>query len=109
MISAFAWVRKGVAKEIPDTYELNEEEYQRINELAGDRFRMDNIDEDGDTDMITDEKPSKKKNKSDSKEKVEIDPELAIYKLEDYDDSSEEDVQDDEGTSKNKGEHRYMT
>jgi periodic tryptophan protein 1 len=34
MISALYWVRKGVATETPEKYELDDEEYDRINRIA---------------------------------------------------------------------------
>lgn len=33
MISAIYWVRKGVAAEIPEKYDLDDKEYDRINQL----------------------------------------------------------------------------
>ncbi|KAI8055815.1 WD40-repeat-containing domain protein [Syncephalis plumigaleata] len=106
MFSSLAWVRKGAAREVPDKYELTEEEFQRVSQLAGDRLRMPNMDdgesktngvEEADMDMDTEEttqKQTKKSKKTNGESIAVTDPELAEYDLDNYDNSASDD--DDE-------------
>lgn len=38
MISAIQWIRKGAAAQHPKKYDLNDEEYARISQLAADQL-----------------------------------------------------------------------
>jgi periodic tryptophan protein 1 len=80
MISSLYWVRKGVATEIPEKYELDDKEYDRINRLA--TIQLEEAEEDL-------EKNQKTKMIDDS----EIDPELAEYNLDQYDEEEDNEEQ----------------
>ncbi|RKP07218.1 WD40-repeat-containing domain protein [Thamnocephalis sphaerospora] len=96
MISALAWVRKGAAKELPDKYELTEEEFQRVSEMANERIRAP--DEGVDAEMAIDDEAGTAKNGNAAAPEAAIDPELAEYDLEHYDDPApgEEEEEEDE-------------
>ncbi|KAJ1965065.1 rRNA-processing protein [Dipsacomyces acuminosporus] len=74
MISALAWVRKGVAAENPTTYEMTEEEYKRIQGIAAEEI------EDAKREL---------KEKSKLDEEILNDPALKDFDLEHYDDEDE--------------------
>ncbi|RKP24971.1 WD40-repeat-containing domain protein, partial [Syncephalis pseudoplumigaleata] len=84
MISSLAWVRKGAAREVPAKYELTEEEFERISQLAGDRLQ----DAAMDMDVEEGQKPAKKSKATNGTSIAETDPELAEYDLDNYDDSA---------------------
>ncbi|KAJ2661490.1 rRNA-processing protein [Coemansia sp. RSA 1200] len=91
MISAFAWVRKGVAAERPTTYEMTEDEYARLQSVAKEEISL-----------------AKKEIKAKAKIDEEIlnDPALKEFDLEHYDtDEGEEDEEnEDEDENGQKGE-----
>jgi hypothetical protein len=68
MISAVSWVPQGSAKATPERYELDEEEYQRICEMAQEQI------DDAKADMEDAQNAS-----------VDADPELAEYDMANYD------------------------
>ncbi|RIA96897.1 WD40-repeat-containing domain protein [Glomus cerebriforme] len=80
MISAIYWIRKGVAVEIPEKYELDDKEYDRINQLAAIQL------EEPEEKLEKDQNP---KMSDDS----EFDPELSKYNLNQYDDDDEDNGQ----------------
>ncbi|KAI9598776.1 WD40-repeat-containing domain protein [Syncephalis fuscata] len=104
MISSLAWIRKGVAREVPDKYELTEEEFQRVSQLAGDRLRMPDLDgneaamamaEDTEMDVETEAKQKPTKTKQPNGTSIAVtDPELAEYDLDNYDDPASDDDED---------------
>lgn len=80
MITAAQWVPRGFAAPFPQKYTLDEEEYERIAELA--KLQLDDAEEDlkeaqeqeGDDDAMEDEAPAKgKKKNSKSKTKYVLD------------------------------------
>lgn len=98
MISALAWIRKGMAKEVPEKFEITEERYAQIMEeataeLADAREGLEAAKEA--------KKKRGKKEKSKSKAEAEpatgmdIEDEMAKFHLSDYDD--EEDLTVDPG------------
>jgi periodic tryptophan protein 1 len=110
MFSSLAWVRKGAARELPDKYELTEEEFQRVSQLAGDRLRMPNMDggefkasgeEDTDMEMDVEKTQTKTKSNKINGESIAVpDPELAEYDLDNYDDSASDNDDDGEGNGR---------
>ncbi|KAJ2524475.1 hypothetical protein GGI11_000801, partial [Coemansia sp. RSA 2049] len=80
MISAFAWVRKGVAAERPATYEMTEDEYARLQSVAKEEISL-----------------AKKEIRAKAKIDEEIlnDPALKDFDLEHYD-TDEDDEEDEE-------------
>ncbi|CAG8443943.1 10865_t:CDS:10 [Ambispora leptoticha] len=81
MISSLHWVRKGVAAEQPEKYELTEQEYERINVLTAGELK----------EAREELKEIKEEQMNDVKK--EEDPELAEYNLENYDDDDEEKIE----------------
>ncbi len=75
MISSLMWLRKGVAKENPEKYELSEEEYKKFSETA--QFE---IEESKKAMAALGEEPEHREEME-----VDNDPELAKYNLQDYD------------------------
>ncbi|KAJ2786475.1 rRNA-processing protein [Coemansia interrupta] len=74
MISAVAWIRKGVAAEKPTKYEMTEEEYARLQAVA-------------DAEIGSAKRELKKKSKLDAS--ILEDPALKDFNLEDYSSASE--------------------
>lgn len=107
MISSSAWVPRGFASEFPEQYELNDEEMDRINEMAklkltdaqeglanarkeeGQDDGFEDVDEDAE-DIEVDTKTSEPKSTG-LKNQIEIDDDLAAYDLENYDDEADSD------------------
>ncbi|KAJ1985882.1 rRNA-processing protein [Dimargaris cristalligena] len=85
MISALAWIQKGVAKPKPLRYEMNESEYERIQSLVNDELEAAKQD--------AAEAKQKAKTIAAAAPKAqtieELEPELAKYNLDDYDDTPE--------------------
>ncbi|KAF2754223.1 WD40 repeat-like protein [Pseudovirgaria hyperparasitica] len=105
MITATTWVPRGHAAPFPNKYEFDEEEYNRIAEMA--KLQLDDAKEDlaeaeeqnleaSEEQMDTEEKPkSKKKSKGDksngaSEKDEDLDDDLKEYDLEHYDDDEED-------------------
>ncbi|EGG09780.1 uncharacterized protein MELLADRAFT_34179 [Melampsora larici-populina 98AG31] len=98
LISSTIWIRKGVAAQFPRRYDLNEQEMERVTQMAGDRleqvkqelaqaqFEEEKVDIDemigGESD---DEDNKKEEDVSDDKKVEKITDELAEYDLETYD------------------------
>ncbi|KAJ1822842.1 rRNA-processing protein [Coemansia sp. RSA 2598] len=80
MISALAWVRKGAAAEKPTKYEMTEEEYARLQQVADEEIKEA-------------KREIKKKSKIDAS--ILNDPALKDFNLEDYDDSEPGSSDDD--------------
>ncbi|KAJ2858299.1 rRNA-processing protein [Coemansia erecta] len=81
MISALAWVRKGAAAEKPTKYEMTEDEYARLQQVA-------------DEEIEEAKREIKKKSKIDAS--ILNDPALKDFNLEDYDDSEPGSDSDDQ-------------
>ena len=79
MISAISWIRKGVAKEIPDKFELTPEDYERIANQVGSQVQN----------AKSQLKENQDKNQTDALD--EMIPELEQYNLQDYDQESSDD------------------
>lgn len=84
MISATAWVPRGVASEFPIKYELDDEEMERINQLA--KLNLDDARADLEEANVE---------SNNLKEEIDIDDDLKEFDMEHYDD-------DDENDNKNK-------
>ncbi|CAG8675848.1 14219_t:CDS:2 [Acaulospora morrowiae] len=76
MISTLLWIRKGVAAELPEKYELDDKEYERISE-----FSALQLEEKSDSTIKNETKMET--------EGGDSDPELAEYNLDQYDDDKE--------------------
>ncbi|KAL1920972.1 uncharacterized protein VTP21DRAFT_11607 [Calcarisporiella thermophila] len=83
MISALCWVRKGVAQQQPDKYELDEKEYERIKKLA--KEHLEDAEQDLEEAQAEAKDKEAKPSNKESKDSNE-DSELSIYNLDDYDD-----------------------
>ncbi|KAJ1920320.1 rRNA-processing protein [Mycoemilia scoparia] len=90
MISALCWVRRGVAKEYPQKYEMTEEEFNRINNIVSNELEEAKAD-------LDESKSEQKENKKYSH--LASDPELAGLNMENYDDTDEE-SEDEDGEQK---------
>ncbi|KAG9292039.1 hypothetical protein G9A89_017939 [Geosiphon pyriformis] len=75
MISSLCWVRKGVAAELPEKYELTEQEFERIDKLTAGELKEA-------------QEELKEVKEEQMKDAQTIDPELAEYKLDEYDDEA---------------------
>ncbi|KAJ1942292.1 rRNA-processing protein, partial [Linderina macrospora] len=84
MISALAWVRKGAAAERPAAYEMTEDEYKRIQQIAATE--------------ISDAKQELKE-KAQLDDAILNDPALKDFDLEHYDSDPSEDANDDQEES----------
>ncbi|KAI5955129.1 PWP1 [Candida jiufengensis] len=73
MISSSTWVPRGYASEFPEKYELNDEEMERINQMAN--LELNDAKED----------LEEAKKTSKLKDQIEIDDDLKEYDLENYD------------------------
>ncbi|KAH8602586.1 WD40-repeat-containing domain protein [Bisporella sp. PMI_857] len=101
MITATAWVPRGFAAPFPTKYTFDEEEFQRIAELA--KLQLDDANEDledarneeekldGDGTMVEDDGSDDDTAVKLSKSNGEIDDDLKEYDLEHYDDDVEKD------------------
>lgn len=86
MISALSWIRKGVAQEIPDKYELSEQEYESIASKIGIQLSAS---------KASLEKSKKKKTTQDLEALI---PELQEYNLQDYDEDDDEEEESNSST-----------
>ncbi|ODQ81442.1 hypothetical protein BABINDRAFT_159734 [Babjeviella inositovora NRRL Y-12698] len=76
MISSSTWVPRGFASEFPEKYEMNDEEIERISELA--KLQLE--------DARTDLQEAQEGEQKEFKDQIEIDDDLKEYNLEHYDD-----------------------
>ncbi|CAD6445879.1 7df222fe-7d67-4c26-9eda-317dd8f94355 [Sclerotinia trifoliorum] len=107
MITATAWVPRGFAAPFPTKYNFDEEEFQRIADLA--KLQLDDANEDlkeaqntaeigADPDPMVDDEGSDDEAVSKGvKSKAEEDDDLKEYDLDHYDDDVEEDKEGGEG------------
>lgn len=107
MITATAWVPRGFAAPFPTKYNFDEEEFQRIADLA--KLQLDDANEDleeaqntaengADPDAMVDDEGSDDEAVSKGvKSKAEEDDDLKEYDLDHYDDDVEEDKEGGEG------------
>ncbi|KAJ8059149.1 hypothetical protein OCU04_012124 [Sclerotinia nivalis] len=107
MITATAWVPRGFAAPFPTKYNFDEEEFQRIADLA--KLQLDDANEDleeaqntaengADPDAMVDDEGSDDEAVSKGvKSKTEEDDDLKEYDLDHYDDDVEEDKEGGEG------------
>lgn len=90
MISATTWVPKGFASEFPEKYELDDEEMERINQLAKlnlDDARADlETAEEKDTETLESETNVKQMSSEKLKDEFAMDDDLKQFDLEHYDD-----------------------
>ncbi|GMM37937.1 rRNA-processing protein [Saccharomycopsis crataegensis] len=95
MISANCWVPRGFASEFPEKYELDDEEIERINQMAQLQLEDAQQDlEDATEENADSDAPSKAAEASKAlKSQVDIDDDLKEYDFEHYDD----DEKDEEG------------
>ena len=84
MISATSWVPRGFASEFPEKYELDDEEMERINQLA--QLNLNNAK--ADLEEADDEERVSSNN---LKDHLDVDDDLKDFDLEDY--NAEEDVE----------------
>ncbi|KAF9421507.1 hypothetical protein BGZ76_003964 [Entomortierella beljakovae] len=84
MISALHWVRRGASQAKPDKYDLDENEFKRINEFAARQLA------DAKEDLEEAQKAEKNANGMDVVTIKESNPELAEYNLDDYDEEQPE-------------------
>ncbi|KAG7195290.1 uncharacterized protein KQ657_003816 [Scheffersomyces spartinae] len=93
MISSSTWVPRGYASEFPEKYELNDEEMERIEEMA--RLQLQDGGEEVEDEDEEDENEHVKASAV-GKDEIEVDDDLKEYDLENYDaeekDSEGEDV-----------------
>ncbi|KAK4128351.1 WD40 repeat-like protein [Parathielavia appendiculata] len=97
MITTTAWVPRGFAAPFPTKYNFDEEEFERIANLA--KLQLDDAKEDLEEAQEKEAKPGKKEDsaaKDDDASDIEIDDDLKEYDLEHYDD---DDDQQGEGQS----------
>ncbi|KAK4250490.1 WD40-repeat-containing domain protein [Corynascus novoguineensis] len=98
MITSTAWVPRGFAAPFPTKYQFDEEEFERIANLA--KLQLDDAKEDLEEAQENEEKQAKSLKEEDKKENkpsgddggasdIEIDDDLKEYDLEHYDDDDE--------------------
>lgn len=101
MLSATSWVPRGFASEFPEKYELNDEEMERINQLAQlnlDDARADleeagveaEAEAEGEEEEEEEEEKPAKANTSAFKDQLEVDDDLKEFDLEHYDDPEDD-------------------
>ncbi|EDO17055.1 hypothetical protein Kpol_530p25 [Vanderwaltozyma polyspora DSM 70294] len=87
MISATCWVPRGFASEFPEKYELDDEEMERINQLA--KLNIDDakadIDEEQAGEEADEDIATEDVNTNGLKDQIDIDDDLKEYDLENYD------------------------
>ncbi|CCH60297.1 hypothetical protein TBLA_0C05010 [Henningerozyma blattae CBS 6284] len=91
MISATAWVPRGIASEFPVKYELDDEEMERINQLAQlnlDDARADltEAQEEEEAENSNDNTDGNKLSDSVLKDQIDVDDDLKEFDMEHYDD-----------------------
>ena len=83
MISATAWVPRGLASEFPQQYELDDEEMKRIEAMS----KLNLEEAQADLEYAEEEEAEEKQIDSDNlKDQVDIDGDLKEYDFEHYDD-----------------------
>ncbi|KAL2138983.1 hypothetical protein VTI28DRAFT_5925 [Corynascus sepedonium] len=98
MITSTAWVPRGFAAPFPTKYQFDEEEFERIANLA--KLQLDDAKEDLEEAQENEEKQARSSKEEDKKENkpsgddggasdIEIDDDLKEYDLEHYDDDDE--------------------
>ncbi|KNZ57659.1 hypothetical protein VP01_2105g2 [Puccinia sorghi] len=85
LISSAVWLKRGVAKQHPQKYNLNQQELERISQLAGNRLttllkKEEVIDQEDEE--WSDQHSSQEKDKMDLDEQTD---EMVLYNLNDYD------------------------
>ncbi|CCH41330.1 Periodic tryptophan protein 1 [Wickerhamomyces ciferrii] len=96
MLSSSTWVPRGFAKEFPDKYELDDEEMERINQLAqleinDAKEEIEELQNNGNASSDSPEEEEDDKPKTAKLgDQFEIDDDLKEYDLEHYDDDDEE-------------------
>lgn len=95
MISAIQWIRQGVAARHPEKYQLDDEEYERINKLATEQLDDAKEDLKEAESMAVDQAET-----TQDKIKTDEDEALAIYNLDTYDEEVE--------ASKNKSKSNFF-
>ncbi|KAJ1651445.1 rRNA-processing protein [Dispira simplex] len=98
MISALAWVRRGVAKAEPERQQFDSEEYDRIqglvkSEVENAQGAYNEAKDQGSNSDTSDQAMDEDTVESTAEP---VDPELAEYNLENYDDDEDEDSDDDD-------------
>ena len=96
MLSATSWVPRGFASEFPEKYELNDEEMERINELA--KLNLDEAKHDLEEaqeaeeggEEVTEEVEEPTTNGNALKDQLAVDDDLKEFDLEHYDDPEDE-------------------
>ncbi|GMM46468.1 rRNA-processing protein [Pichia kluyveri] len=99
MISATAWVPRGIASEFPETYELNDEEMARIEAMSSlnlqdakaDLENAEQVEGDEDIEIEIEEETEETINSNKLKDQIDIDDDLKEYDFEHYDDEDNED------------------
>ncbi|OWB54841.1 hypothetical protein B5S28_g700 [[Candida] boidinii] len=92
MISSTCWVPRGFASEFPEKYELDDEEMQRIEEMANLNIADAKEDleeaeaEEGEEGEELEDAPEEKTNSKSLKSEIDMDDDLKEYDLEHYDD-----------------------
>ncbi|SCU89258.1 LADA_0E14488g1_1 [Lachancea dasiensis] len=88
MISSTTWVPRGFPSEFPEKYELDDEEMERINQLA--QLNLDDAREGEDADLAEDDVEIQATSKnSQLSSQAEADDDLKEYDLEHYDDDED--------------------
>lgn len=103
MFSATKWVPRGFPTEYPKKYEFDEEEMNRISQLA--KLQLEEAREDLEeaqqqTDAV---KKLKEGQDEDEDDDIDNDEELKEYDMANYDKSDEDEDEDDKGTTKGMG------
>ena len=82
MISTLTWISRGIAKKVPLKYQMDDAEYKRICELT--KTQLDSARADLDSAMDGIESSKESNHHGDEK-----DDDLAIYKMDEYDNEEE--------------------
>ncbi|KAF2739302.1 transducin family protein [Polyplosphaeria fusca] len=95
MITATAWVPRGFAAPFPSKYEFDEDEFERISQLA--KLQLDDAKEDLEEAQKENKQKRKsaEKNAAEAKDAEEVDDDLKEYDLEHYDDDEADEGEGD--------------